>query len=104
APGCPCRAARCRRDVRRATPACRSSNLLLVARNAGVADRNRQDPRCNVPRQAPVYALLVSDAPELLAAYDSQVRDRVPDRLPKGVTVERDWTLVRLLGLTGRVF
>ena len=46
----------------------------------------------------------MSDAPELLAAYDAQVRDRVPDRLPKGVTVERDGPLVRFLGLAGRGF
>ena len=46
----------------------------------------------------------MSDAPELLAAYDAQVRDRVPDPLPKGVTVERDGPLVRFLGLAGRGF
>jgi GNAT superfamily N-acetyltransferase len=46
----------------------------------------------------------VSDAPELLAAYDAQVRDRIPDPLPKGVTVERDGPLVRFLGLAGRGF
>ena len=44
------------------------------------------------------------DAPELLAAYDTQVRDRVPDPLPRGVTVERDGPLVRFFGLAGRGF
>jgi GNAT superfamily N-acetyltransferase len=46
----------------------------------------------------------VSEVPELLAAYDAQVRDRVPDPLPNGVTVERDGPLVRFLGLAGRGF
>ncbi|MFL5928493.1 MAG: GNAT family N-acetyltransferase [Gaiellaceae bacterium] len=41
---------------------------------------------------------------ELLAAYDAQVRDRVPEPLPRGVTVERDGPLVRFLGLAGRGF
>ena len=41
---------------------------------------------------------------ELLAAYDAQVRDRVPDPLPRGVTVERDGPLVRFFGLAGRGF
>lgn len=44
------------------------------------------------------------DVTELLAAYDAQVRDRVPDPLPGGVTVERDGPLVRFLGLAGRGF
>ena len=52
----------------------------------------------------PFYALLVSDVPELLAAYDAQVRDRVPDPLPSGVTVERDGPLVRFFGMPGRGF
>jgi len=38
---------------------------------------------------------------ELLTAYDAQVRDRVPDPLPTGVTVERDGPLVRFFGLFG---
>src|SRR6478609_4190813 len=42
------------------------------------------------------------DVAELLAAYDAQVRDRIPDPLPRGVTVERDGPLVRFLGLAGR--
>jgi len=46
----------------------------------------------------------VADVPELLAAYDSRVRDRVPDPLPSGVTVERDGPLVRFFGLAGRGF
>jgi hypothetical protein len=41
----------------------------------------------------------VSDVPELLLAYDTQLRGRVPDRLPAGVHVERDGPLVRTLGL-----
>jgi GNAT superfamily N-acetyltransferase len=52
----------------------------------------------------PFYAPLVPDVPELLAAYDSQVRDRVPDPLPSGVAVERDGPLVRFFGLAGRGF
>ncbi len=44
------------------------------------------------------------DPSELLAAYDAQVRDRLPDPLPRGVTVERDGPLVRFLGLAGRGF
>jgi len=46
----------------------------------------------------------VSDVSELLAAYDAQVRDRVPDPLPRGVTAERDGPVVRLFGLAGRGF
>jgi GNAT superfamily N-acetyltransferase len=46
----------------------------------------------------------VPDVSELLAAYDAQVRDRVPDPLPRGVTVERDGPLVRFFGLAGRGF
>jgi hypothetical protein len=46
----------------------------------------------------------VPDVSELLAAYDAQVRDRVPDPLPRGVTVERDGPLLRFLGLAGRGF
>ena len=42
--------------------------------------------------------------PELLAAYDAQLRDRIPDPLPTGVTVERDGPLVRFFGLSGRGF
>jgi GNAT superfamily N-acetyltransferase len=41
---------------------------------------------------------------ELLAAYDAQVRDRVPDPLPRGVTVERDGPLLRFFDLGGRGF
>jgi hypothetical protein len=36
----------------------------------------------------------------LLAAYDAQLRARVPDPVPDGVTVERDGPLLRLLGYT----
>ena len=42
------------------------------------------------------------DVAELLAAYDAQVRDRLPDPLPRVVAVERDGPLLRFLGLTGR--
>lgn len=40
------------------------------------------------------------DAAALLASYDNQLRDRVPDQLPKGVRVERDGPLRRFLGMT----
>jgi GNAT superfamily N-acetyltransferase len=43
----------------------------------------------------------VPDVSELLAAYDAQLRDHVPDPLPKGVTVERDGPLLRFFGLFG---
>src|SRR3954464_10352862 len=46
----------------------------------------------------------MADASELLAAYDAQIRDRVPELLPRGVAVERDGPLVRFLGLAGRGF
>jgi GNAT superfamily N-acetyltransferase len=45
----------------------------------------------------------VADVSELLTAYDS-LRDRVPEPLPRGVTVERDGSLVRFFGLAGRGF
>jgi GNAT superfamily N-acetyltransferase len=38
---------------------------------------------------------------ELLAAYDAQLRDHVPDRLPSEVIVERDGPLLRFFGLFG---
>jgi GNAT superfamily N-acetyltransferase len=46
----------------------------------------------------------VADSPQLLTAYDTQLRDRVPDRLPEGVRVERDGPLVRFLGFKGGGF
>jgi len=46
----------------------------------------------------------VPDLSELLAAYDTQVRDRVPEPLPHRVTVERDGPLLRFLDLAGRGF
>ena len=46
----------------------------------------------------------MSDVADLLAAYDAQVRSHVSDPLPRGVTVERDGPLLRLLGLAGRGF
>lgn len=39
------------------------------------------------------------DVSELLAAYDVQLRDRVPERLPAGARAERDGPLVRFFGL-----
>ena len=44
------------------------------------------------------------EAADLLAVYDAQLRAHVSDRLPEGVTVERDGPVVRLLGLPGRGF
>jgi GNAT superfamily N-acetyltransferase len=44
------------------------------------------------------------DAPavaDLLARYDAQLRDRVPDRLPPGVEVERDGPVTRFMGMKG---
>lgn len=41
----------------------------------------------------------MSDLFELLGAYDTQLRARVPSRLPSGVQVERDGPVVRWLGL-----
>ena len=38
------------------------------------------------------------DAAELLAAYDAQVRARVPERLPAGAVAERDGPLTRFVG------
>jgi GNAT superfamily N-acetyltransferase len=46
----------------------------------------------------------VPDAAQLLLAYDTQLRARVPSRLPSGVRVERDGPLVRLSGLDDRGF
>jgi GNAT superfamily N-acetyltransferase len=46
----------------------------------------------------------VPEVVELLAAYDAQLRDRVPELLPGGVMVERDGPLLRFLGLAGRGF
>jgi GNAT superfamily N-acetyltransferase len=43
----------------------------------------------------------MADVSELLAVYDAQVRDRVPDPLPDGVTVERDGPILRFFGLFG---
>lgn len=46
----------------------------------------------------------MDDAAALLAAYDVQLRARVPDRLPAGMSVDRDGPIVRLLGMPGRGF
>ena len=44
------------------------------------------------------------DAPavaDLLTRYDAQLRDRVPDRLPPSVEVERDGPVTRFMGMKG---
>ena len=46
----------------------------------------------------------MAEVSELLAAYDAQVRDRVPDPLPGGVAVERDGPVLRFFGWAGRGF
>jgi GNAT superfamily N-acetyltransferase len=46
----------------------------------------------------------VPDVAELLAAYDTQLRGRVPERLPPGVGVERDGPLLRIVGMSGGGF
>ncbi|MCI0584908.1 MAG: GNAT family N-acetyltransferase [Chloroflexi bacterium] len=43
--------------------------------------------------------MIPPDVAALLAAYDAQLRDRVPEPLPAGVHVERDGPLVRFHGL-----
>src|SRR5207248_6492588 len=40
-------------------------------------------------------------AAELLAAYDAQLRGRLPERLPEGERAERDGPVVRFTGGTG---
>ena len=47
---------------------------------------------------------MVHDVAAALSAYDAQLRARVPDRLPAGVSVERDGPIVRFLGMPGRGF
>jgi len=44
----------------------------------------------------------VADVSELLGVYDAQLRNRVPDPLPTGVTVEPDGPLLRFFGLFGQ--
>jgi GNAT superfamily N-acetyltransferase len=46
----------------------------------------------------------VPDVAELLADYDAQLRAHVSERLPKGVTAERDGPLLRFVGLGDRGF
>jgi GNAT superfamily N-acetyltransferase len=46
----------------------------------------------------------VPDVSALLAAYEAQLRSRVPAPLPDGVEVERDGPLVRFFGLPGGGF
>jgi GNAT superfamily N-acetyltransferase len=41
------------------------------------------------------------DPAELLAAYDAQLRGRVPDRLPHGEQVDRDGPVIRFTGSVG---
>ena len=41
------------------------------------------------------------DAEQLLTAYDTQLRGRVPDRLPAGEILERDGPLLRVSGGPG---
>ena len=48
--------------------------------------------------------MALRDPGELLIAYDTQLRGRVPDRLPAGETVERDGPLVRFSGGPGQGF
>jgi GNAT superfamily N-acetyltransferase len=43
-----------------------------------------------------------SQVAELLAAYDTQLRDRMPEKLPSGAAAERDGPLLRFTGLLGR--
>ncbi len=43
-------------------------------------------------------------AAELLARYDAELRGHVPDRLPRGVEVERDGPLLRFVGFAGGGF
>jgi len=43
----------------------------------------------------------VATAADLLAAYDGQLRGRVPERLPEGERAERDGPVVRFTGGTG---
>lgn len=45
-----------------------------------------------------------ADAASLLAAYDAQLRARIPDRMPDGVRAERDGPIVRFTGLSGGGF
>ena len=42
------------------------------------------------------------DAGELLEAYETQLRARIPDRLPPGEAVERDGPVLRFTGWSGR--
>jgi GNAT superfamily N-acetyltransferase len=46
----------------------------------------------------------MQDVRALLRAYDGQLRDRIPDRLPAGVEIERDGPIVRFFGLGDRGF
>src|SRR5690349_12345058 len=50
------------------------------------------------------YAAPVLDPSALLAAYDAQLRARVPERLPDGVSAERDGPLLRLTGMSSGGF
>ena len=46
----------------------------------------------------------MTDAAELLSAYDAHLRTHLPDPLPRGMRVERDGPLVRVFGLADRGF
>jgi GNAT superfamily N-acetyltransferase len=46
----------------------------------------------------------VPEVAELLAAYDTQLRTHISDRLPSGVTFERDGPVLRWFGWGGRGF
>ena len=50
------------------------------------------------------WAVPEADVAELLAAYDAQLRGQLPDKLPRGVHVERDGPLLRFIGLGNRGF
>lgn len=45
-----------------------------------------------------------SDANDLLARYDTQLRTHIPSRLPEGVRIERDGPLYRFVGFSGGGF
>jgi GNAT superfamily N-acetyltransferase len=51
------------------------------------------------PRNHRVSSVPDADVADLLAAYDTQVRARLPERLPRGAHAERDGPLLRFLGL-----
>jgi hypothetical protein len=54
------------------------------------------DPPCTSPVEFASVTEL--DATDLLARYDEQLRDQVPDPMPEGVRVERDGPVLRFIG------